>query len=138
MKHVKIDGSGKLSLRNRKYLRKFQPIHGNNYVPKSNVTLEDQCPITPQSPYTEIRHTPVKPFEITPPDTDSNGEENILLVPQPLDDSDQPSTTVPDSSLFPPMETTTSQTNDLKNTVPSRRSTIIRNSPNWHTDYVLS
>lgn len=142
---VRIDGTGRLSLRNRKYLRKYQPLHVSRHVPALNVemgncysTVHPGSSVPPYSKQQSAQYI----HEAAPPTTINPS------VSQSMVDATSPSVIGLESSSPPSIEESSSpssidfsktdvhQTND-SNALPVRRSTRIRNSPTWHTDYVL-
>ena len=151
---IKIDGSGRITLRNRKFLRKFSPVHNDQPPPRSiyddlatRVTVPAPI-VTPQipdidsdpgTPATETGPTlpPVltsvstprrktTPASVTPvaPGRGTPGRVILQTPPPAPETSRAPSTPRPD--VTPPAP-------------PSgqRRSTRATNVPTWHKDYSM-
>ena len=154
---VKVDGSGRISIRNRKFLRKYNPVHERepkrsilddlkylkpNYEPEEHTTppptnrptqiLEHTPPIAPVE-----QPRPTQIPEITRPTTPI---DHPATNPTTTQDQQQPSTQPPISPLQPPLSPDTSTTDSPPTsntpqpaTIKPRRSSRIKRRPSWHT-----
>ena len=143
---VRVDGSGRVTLRNRKFLRQYHPVQAR---PRT-VTLDlDQGQSQESRPQTLLPPAPLAPTEqitgqdppsCAPPVFPANSHEDGALpsdhdipsTPAPTDDT---SITVPaDTAPKPPQQ----QPNDIvvTQTTP-RRSSRITKRPIWQADYEM-
>ena len=82
---VKVDGSGRVTLRNRKFLRKYLPV----YMPVSKGTLPNVGGITP--PHTDQPIFPITPTAHVPHGQTSGSNTDITSAPQtPMCDMQPP------------------------------------------------
>ena len=138
---VKTDGSGKVTLRNRQFLRKFIPVQPREpRLTISNYLTYQSLPASPDptsSPLptaidTSPSHT-LLPDAAPPPSIpplDSPAEETPT---RPIDYITSP--------LQPPLpiQDTDMETTPTGPTPPPRRSTHVKRPPTWHTsgDYIM-
>ena len=148
---VKVDGSGRVTLRNRKFLRKYLPFH----TPTLKSTLPNVRVIT--SPKTDQHAVPTMPSVDVPPhqaqcdDTliNSNPKQITMdMPPQPPAQEDIPNVS-PGSHPTPDLRRTPgtpkhmdndsppSPTADIPTTTPRRSSRKTR-QPTWHSDYDMT
>ena len=128
---VKVHGKGRLTLRNRKYLRKYQPIHNNQSLLPSSISESKDC-LPGQAPADKVSPAPLK----VPNRMVIDCKPKPIIIPSP--ETDLPSQ-IP-SPLPTPASTQTfdSQATDDSEPLPEvRRSNRVRNSPRWHDDYVI-
>lgn len=161
---VKVDGSGRMTLRNRKFLRKFIPV--SNPDTRHTIT-DDLIRRKDQPPAIECKgNTPSPATELNDgrqPDSEPNND----VPPQALEPNDNPPPTVElnefppptvEPNEFPPptvelddIPPPTVEPNDtpppsiepydiplpelIKQPQPIRRSGRIRQKPKWHGDY---
>ena len=137
---VKVDGSNRTTLRNRKFLRKFYPAQ-NTPPPRSvmlDLILKQGAPqpiplkapspgpsSSPQAPATYDSNGPTASKE-TP-----NVHEGTQNVPQEAPDVPQEAPDVPKETPSVPQETTTRVT-----TPNPRRSSRPKNAPSYLSDYI--
>ncbi len=124
---VKVDGSGRSSIRNRKYLRKFTPI--NQQTPRRSIDLDLLHFQHPNPPTDPTQHTALPPtpntitqtptLESQPPETRARPEPDPEPEPQLTTRPEPPPTPTRIASPTPP----TPQ--------PLRRSTRTRKQPDW-------
>ena len=151
---IKIDGSGRITLRNRKFLRKFSPVHYDRPTRSIYDDLATRVTgltpiVTPQlpnenDPATPTGHIPPPtvtsartPQRKTAPDAFTpttpgrvTPRRPILQTTPPAPDARAPDTT----SASPPSEP------DVEPPAPAigqRRSTRATSVPTWHKDYSM-
>ena len=129
---VKVDGTGRLTLRNRKYLRKFQPLYSARPVqlissPQSTgISKQPQPGSLKESPTSYVK--PPSNLEVISP------ESEPIVWSSPVEPTKNPSIPTP-----PQPETADSQPpSNTKTTPETRKSSRRRNPPPWHSDYVVS
>ena len=155
---VRVDGSGRITIRNRKFLRKYTPVYKPD---RKRLILDDLKYLPPscsadQSPSTSTTHTDDVPIH---PDVSSPGNSpEVHISTSPPVEQDQPVAPIPPQSYSPtlsprppsttpiispqlmaspqPAQTETSpqppvepQTSPIK----LRRSTQIKQPPKWQT-----
>ena len=131
---VKVDGSNRTTLRNRKFLRKFLPVHATQQ-PRS--ILGDLPPIK-KSPETVTPQTPTASNTAqTPPQVIAPGPE---MVDNEMWLTDSPGSNQESDQIPTAPETSTPSTpNEAQSPAapePLRRSTRIRQQPGYLSDYV--
>ena len=143
---VKIDGSGRVSARNRKFLRKFYPVHSDRPPPRSiydNLASRVAVPAliaTPQlpglasgqvRPVTESGPTP--PPALPPAGSPRRGMQPTPIVPvvpaQGILRTPPPGFVAPMAPLPPPP--------DVPPATDLRRSTRRAGVPAWHKDFAM-
>ena len=127
---VKVDGTGRLTLRNRKYLRKFQPLYSARPVQLISTPqpsgISKQPARVNENPSNYVE--PPSNHEVVPPDS------KPIVLPSPVEPTATPSISTP-----PRHEITGSQPPSNTETTPEvRKSSRTRNPPRWHSDYVVS
>ena len=148
---VKVDGSGRLTLRNRKFLRKFQPLVTNN-----NLNYHPLQPVRDLTETAKPSHFVTNP--VSPDKSNSRQLTNISTKPcenpsvTDIDDSNLPTSEVCETMVeMLPLATSpqeqqleTKQNQELQpsNNLPHvqkavRRSVRVRKCPQWHNDYEL-
>ena len=144
---IKIDGSGRVTLRNRKFLRKFSPVHYDRPPTRSiyddlatRVTVPTQLPDldnNPATPATQTGHTPpltsarmpqhkTPPAAVTPTTPGRDTPRHATLQTPPP---------APATLRAPPPSEP-----DVKPPAPAigqRRSTRATSVPTWHKDYSM-
>ena len=141
---IKMHGSGRVTLRNRKFLRKIHPF---NHTPVPT-------PITPALMSTPNRELSLQPQPSLVDDSGSapNTVDTSACTPEPIDEPPSPASTpaVPrtsttaDDNDMPPSDPVTTPlehvTPDGASSTTTRRSrpSRERNAPPWHADYVMS
>jgi len=118
---VRIDGSGRVTLRNRKFLRSYVPVCETRTPTFFNESRRFiPCPLAAtKTPTIQANpDTPLDSFRTTPPTTPS-----VAVTPPPVSDLRTP-------PLPETLETTISE--------PPRRSTRVRRAPQKLSDYVTS
>jgi hypothetical protein len=123
---IRIDGSGRVTLRNRQFLRHFQPVREQHPLPALNETF--RYPRTPlQLP--EPATTPS--LDTTPPD---NNHEETANHRSPVN--------APDAAAYPQDSVITGLPHDppAEDAAPPtpRRSGRTRHPPAWLADYATS
>ena len=159
---IRMDGSGRIATRNRKFLRKYTPVHQDDrhrcilddltYLPTGNSPGQSSAPTTP----TDVSLQPSVPLLSASPKAPSSPPpvDSPLLTAQPVPPNSprpsfKPSTSTPAttsplliSSLQIPNLEASSQPSHAEPESPPiklRRSTQLRKPPKWHTsdDFVL-
>ena len=144
---IKVDGSGRITLRNRKFLRKFIPVMPRttgNFLPNTSSFQK----VTPTSQYMENRMFPApetSTSHVSIPDLSSS---SVYLPPSTIMETPPQGThiTNPASSLdAPPAETLHTpahsppchppQDTTTQKTIPLRKSSRPRKTPAYLTDY---
>ena len=159
---IRMDGSGRVTIRNRKFLRKYTPVHQDDrrrcilddltYLPTDNSPGQSSAPITP----TDVSLQPSVPLLSTspkaptsPPPVDSPLLTAQLLPPNSPRPSFEPPPSTPaatsppliSSPQIPNLEASSQSSHAEPESPPIklRRSSRIRKPPKWHTsnDFVL-
>ncbi len=159
---IKTDGSGRITVRNRRFLRKFNPIHTQppprsiyDDLPVRSTVLDPVAtPLPPSSvPPTMSVEPPPAPLPQSPgtlgctippaspePSPQSAGTPRRIISPASLGPATphkgSPSGAVNHTSPLAP-ESTGPDTPDPAPVVGSRRSTRVSHRPTWHKDYVM-
>ena len=134
---IKMHGSGRITLRNRKFLRKIQPLTTTNtYVPPQLPTIKPTAeqvaspptictPAESSDDNNNVYPTITPGTASVPPDASADSPRG-----PPADNTDNE----PNLSLVgPPTEDPTHQTPST----PPSRPTRIRRPPAWHSDYKM-
>ena len=143
---IKIDGSGRITLRNRKFLRKFSPVHHDRPIRSIYddlaIRVTGQTPVVtpqlPDDPATPTGHTPPPtvtsartPQRKTTPDAvtpTTPGRDTprctILQTPPPAPDTTTAAPPPSEPDVEPPAPA-----------IGQRRSTRATSVPTWHKDY---
>ena len=127
---IKIDGSGRVTLRNRRFLRKFTPVAP---VSPGLPALSNIAPPTPDAPVMTDNPdaSPAAPCSTRAPTAPSDGDRNPATtdthVPDDVDHHPQPGGPSIGDGLGPA---------PVPDTLPTpRRSERTRRKPLWHDDY---
>ena len=136
---VKVDGSGRVTLRNRQFLRKFSPVYSSNILPtetlakipphpvrinegKQNTTFPEQ--MTLETPDSQRPHNTIKPVPNVTPDRAETYDASKSPPPQVEIPAPQA-----DGQVAPPTPTPPPN---------PRRSERITHRPKWHNDYSMN
>ena len=135
---VKMHGSGRITLRNRKFLRRIQPYLSDRRCPVPHYTSASPAP-TVQGEKDPVHKT--KELLLPDPDTDFGSSSPLPQsvtnepiapssgdCPSTIDDSDSSSTHEPN---------TIAQSPDDRGTVAIQRPSRERRPPPWHSDYKM-
>ena len=112
---IRMDGSGRITTRNRKFLRKYTPVHQDDrhgcilddltYLPTGNSPGQSSAPTTP----TDVSHQPRVPLLSASPKAPNSPPpvDSPLLMAQPIPlnsprPSPEPSTSTP-ATTSPPL-----------------------------------
>ena len=138
---VKTDGSGRVTLRNRQFLRKFIPVQPR----------EPRLTISNDLTYQSLPASPDPTSAPLPTAIDTSPRHNLLpdaAPPPSIPPLDSPAEETPTrpidhitSPLQPPLpiQDTDMETTPTGPTPPPRRSTHVKRPPTWHTsgDYIM-
>lgn len=157
---IRVDGSGRVTVRNRKFLRKYTPVHQPDrrlcilddlkYLPTSTSSDQPSAPTTLTDVPSNVPLSSASPKESTPPPSiDQHLPTTQVVSPCSPGSSSEPSTATPTitspPSMLPPRvsnpEASTQPPHVEMESPPInlRRSTRIRKPPKWQTsgDYIL-
>lgn len=134
---VKVDGSGRITLRNRKFLRKYQPYAATD----PTITIIDDLKYNTSQPFRPSDKISVEPSEQPRPRTciqmtPSDPQRNVTTPS--LDGSSSPTRSEsPHAVRQPPQEIQDRCVEDEPDAVTPRRSSRQRKPPIWQSDYNL-
>ena len=145
---VRVDSSGQVTLRNRKFLRKYLPVHMPTLkgtllkLREISPTHRDQ-PVSPTSTTVDVPpcQAPSDDMEITSkPEQTPTGDLPQLPTPNDAPDVSASSTLKPDQQRTPQQADCNLPSGSIRNdpvTTP-RRSTRKTHQPAWHSDYEMT
>ena len=134
---VKVDGSGRVTLRNRKFLRKYQPV----YPSPARATIEnDITSLRFQPNITTTDNQTTESSSNSTQQQESDGPQTIQsALPLPGESDSEPTAgpgvVMPESPATSSAPTSTSKDNNIAPSTPPRRSCRTLNKPKWHKDY---
>lgn len=161
---IRVDGSGRVTLRNRKFLRKYIPVKDpqetrtirDDEIWKKSLPLKSTATSVTPKPTAGIspplrdtsestaRKSPQTPMVSTPTGPSINKSKSTEVIPlqrRRLDFNDDPQNnqnTVPELTNTPPVTTDTGTPQPMDNVpqvIDQRKSTRVRQVPVWHSDY---
>ena len=135
---IKMHGSNRVTSRNRKFLRKIQPLHSHcqttpqAYIP---VPAPSSTPALEQAPKPVVHHSP----EELPNDelSDAGPPTGLPPLPRPVPVTDSHNSPARSGSKDPADETTGEPMTDQPDHQVPSRPVRNRRPPPWHTDYKM-
>lgn len=139
---IRVDGSGRVTLRNRKFLRKYTPM----FQPASPAMLRDAYQAPPPSrPDPPIVHQP-QPYTTDTPPTTTATEQPVYTPPSNKADKQVTPATVETNQSQVPMQappvlpSVPDNAPPMMNPTPQplRRSTRTKQTPSYYQDFVMA
>lgn len=140
---IKVDGSGRVTLRNRRFLRKFSPIHNNMPPPRSiyddlATRVPTSAPVaTPSLPDSDIPPAPTEPSTALIPLSAGSPIPEPPVTPATPRQGALRSMTPQSSPQSPTPQGPHAEPNTTSPASSPRRSARASHVPVWHKDYVM-